>query len=53
MNPAIDVKTRGTWSRSIPWSSSGTGVVPARTTVAATPSVPLTRMFHAAHSPST
>ena len=37
----------------MPWMSSATGVVLASTTDAAIPRVPLTRMFHAAHSPST
>ena len=39
--------------RSRPRSSSGTGVVAASTTVAATPSVPLTRMFQARPQPGT
>ena len=37
MNAAIDVNTFGRWSRSSPRRKSGTGVVAARTTLAATP----------------
>ncbi len=53
MKPAIAVITRGTRSRSIPERISGTGVVAAINTEADTPSVPLARMVHAPHSPST
>ena len=49
----IPVITFGTRSRSRPRSSSGTVVVEASTTDAATPSVPLTTMFHAPQSPAT
>ena len=42
---------RGTRRRSSPASTWGIVVVDAITTVAATPSVPFTTMFHAAHSP--
>ena len=53
MNPATVVKAGGRRSRSSPRSSSGTGVVAARTTEVATPRVPLATMFQAAQSPST
>ena len=53
MNPVIDVNTDGRCRRSKPRRKSGTGVVAARITLAATPIVPLIRMFHIAHRPST
>ena len=52
MNAVIDTSVRGTRNRSSPARMCGIDVVDAITTVAATPSVPLATMFHAAHSPA-
>ena len=51
MNPVIDGEGRGRCRRSKPRRKSGTGVVAATMMLAATPSVPLIRMFHAAPEP--
>ena len=53
MKLVIAVNARGTCRRSSAWSRSRTSVVATSRPVAATPSVPLIRMFHAPHSPGT
>ena len=52
MKLAMSTSGLGTRRRSRPPSSSAIGVVAASRMLAATPSVPLARMFHAAHRPS-
>ncbi len=53
MKLVIAVNALGTCKRSSAWSRSRTSVVATSRPVAATPNVPLIRMFHAPHKPGT